>query len=44
MERCKEIETVDDNELETEWQDNVYIGAEYAERRQEILDKLGKFQ
>lgn len=43
MDRQKEIETVDDNRLDTDWRENVNIDAQYTGNRQELLDGLAKF-
>lgn len=44
MEACEEVETVNDNELDKEWRENVNIGARYVEIRQKVLDKVAEFQ
>lgn len=43
METHKEVETVIDSMLNTDWRDLVNIGAKYAENRQEVLDTLAEF-
>lgn len=43
MDRQK-IETVDVNMLDTNWRDNVYNGAPYAENHQKHFDRLAKYR
>lgn len=42
--KCAEPETVDDNDLHTDWPDNVNNGAKYADHRQEIMDTVAEVQ
>lgn len=44
MDRHKHVETSDDNELDTEWGENVNIGKQYAKTVKKILDKLTELQ
>lgn len=44
MDRFKEIETIDDHELDTDRRENFSIGVQYTERSQEILGVLIKIQ
>lgn len=44
MERQKEIETPDCNEMDTDWRDNVRIGVQLAENRKNTLDMFAEFQ
>lgn len=44
IDRTKEVAAVDDNKFDLNWRDNVYIGVEYCENRQEVLNTLPKFQ
>lgn len=44
MDRGKEIETIDDNKFDKGKHHSVYVGAEYAINRSEILDMLAEFQ
>lgn len=44
MYRQKELQTVDENELDTDQRENFNIGAQYANHRQEIVDKLTETQ
>lgn len=40
----KDVETVDENEMETDWRDNAYINVQFDIHRQEIPDTLGELQ
>lgn len=44
MGRQNEMETFDNDKLDTDWQDNVNIYAQYTEMRQGILDRLSEFR
>lgn len=44
MDRAKEGETVDEDDVNTDCQDSATIGAQYAEKRQRILDTLAKIK
>lgn len=44
IDRHQEVETVDDNELNTDWWDNHNICVQYVNQLQEIFDTLAKFQ
>lgn len=44
MQRQKEVENIDDNELDENGQNNVNVSAVYAGNRQEDLDTLAKIQ
>lgn len=44
MNRHKRVDTVDDNWLKTDWQENINIGAQEAENRHKDLEKLAEFQ
>lgn len=43
MDRLKEIETVDDSELGIVWHYTVSIGSQYAEKRQENMNRMATF-
>lgn len=40
MGTCKEVKTIDDNKLDTDWRENVNTDVHYAENPKEILDAL----
>lgn len=44
MERHEKIENVEDNELGTNWHDNVTLGAQCARSFHNILERLAEFQ
>lgn len=44
MDTQEEMETVEDNMLDTDWRENISIGAQDAKNRQEMLDTLAEFQ
>lgn len=44
MDRHKRSETVDDNELKTDWRDYDSVGEQYVKSRQKILETPAEFQ